>query len=128
MSKKLFTGYLQGDAQQARKSLQDEIGLFENSKAVSFRRQAAALFVECCRLYVLEKRTGNDVASELVLVKARYWNLRRYELSEGLTASALEEFRSCTPDRMVEMIDHADKTFTAGAGPRYVRDLQTSRK
>jgi len=73
------------------------------------------------RLFVLETRLGKSAAAELALVKARYWNLKRYELGGPLTESDVVEYQSLTPDRIVEMIDQADKSMTQGRGPKYTR-------
>ena len=92
---------------------------FENSKLASPQLQAASLFMASARLYVLERTLGNERAAEIALVKVRYWNLRRYELRGPLTDVQLRELDSLTPDKIVEMIDHADKSLTQGKGSRY---------
>jgi hypothetical protein len=112
--------YLLGDHQRARSILTEEIALLENSRVVQPRRQAAALFMACGRLCVLEKRLGASVASELAFVKVRYWNLRRYELAGEITEQALAEYMSLTPERLTEIIDRADKAINHGRGPKYI--------
>lgn len=121
-SQRLFEAYLEGDAATARHCLHQEIALLENSKVLHPPRQAFVLFVECSRLYVLEKREGNYTKAELALIKARYWNLRRYELDGNLTVEALAEFNSFTPEKLVEITDKADKSRTKGKGARYIRN------
>src|ERR1041384_770207 len=77
-SQRLFEKYLEGDAATAKQSLEQEIRILENPGIPLYvPRQAFVLFVECSRLYVLEKRLGEPVKADLALVKARYWNLKR---------------------------------------------------
>jgi hypothetical protein len=117
---KLFKGYYDGDVAQARRSLQAQIRLIENSRVVYPPRQAAVLWITCSRLYVLETRTGDEIASQLALTKARYWNLRRYELEGALAGKELQEYLSFTPERITEMVDGLDKYHTGGRGPKYL--------
>jgi hypothetical protein len=117
----LDTVYLEGRPEDARSALYDEIALLEGSSVVQPRRQAAALFVTCARLFVLEKRLNNERAAEFALIKVKYWNLRRYELDGPMSQSKVEEFSSVTPDSIVKMVAHADKALTNGRGPMYQR-------
>jgi hypothetical protein len=117
----LYRKYVDGNADVARQALLDEIALWESSTVVVPRRKSAALFMTTARLFVLETRLGKSAAAELALVKARYWNLKRYELGGPLTESDVVEYQSLTPDRIVEMIDQADKSMTQGRGPKYTR-------
>jgi hypothetical protein len=119
-SQQLFEKYLNADAATARQCLEEEITLLENTKVPLFvPRQAFILFTECSRLYVLENRLGNHSKADLALIKARYWNLRRYESSGEMTPGKLEELRSFTPEKIAETIDATDKFHTKGKGPRY---------
>jgi hypothetical protein len=121
-SQQLFAAYLQGDLAAARRSLEEEIGLLECPKVrLDAMHQSTVLFLECARLYTLEKRAGRGTNAEMALIKARYWSLRRYEADGALKDSALEEFRSFTPERLIEITDASDKTHTGGKGPRYAR-------
>ena len=121
-SQRLFQAYLKSDLATARDSLREEIALLEHPKVpLEGVRQATVLFLECARLYTLEKRSGRDTNAELALIKARYWNIRRFELDGTLTEKAWEELRSFTPERLIEITDASDKTHTSGKGPKYVR-------
>jgi len=121
-SQRLFETYLEGDAASAKQSLEKEIELLENGRVPLYMpRQATVLFAECSRLYALEKRLGNDTSAELALIKARYWNLRRYEADGNLTTNKLDELRSFTPEKILKTIDASDKLHTQGKGPRYNR-------
>jgi hypothetical protein len=121
-SQNLFQQYLQADLPGARHALQQEIALLEDPPVVlQLERRATALFVECARLYTLEKRAGREADAERALTKARYWNLRRYEAASAMTDKGLDEMRSFSPERLIEIIDKSDKTHTEGKGPKYAQ-------
>lgn len=112
--------YLAGSGEQARSVLRAEVALLEGSKDVLPKRQAAVLFIASARLFVLERRIGNDTAAELAFVKVRYWDLRRYELNGPITSTQLAEYKSHTPEKLTEIIDNADKAINQGRGPKYM--------
>src|SRR3954464_12625667 len=119
-AEKLEAPYFSGNVAQARAALKAEIRLLEASRVIKSGRQAAVLFVVCARLYALESRQGSQSASELALVKLRYWNLRRYELEGPLTDAGLAEYKSLTPERAIEMIKSADRAMNHGKDPKYM--------
>ncbi len=121
-SQRLFQAYLNGDLPTARTALMEEIALLEHPKVpLQEVRQATVLFLECARLYTLERKSGRETNAELALIKARYWNLRRFELDGTLNEKASEELRLFKPERLIEITEASDKTHTAGKGPRHVR-------
>ena len=121
---RLFAPYLTGDVATARQSLHQTIQFFEQDKVLVPSGRASILYFDHARLYALEMRTGDEPAAEAALVKARYWNLRRYELNGGLTDKVLAEFRSFNaPEKLVEVADLLDKNPTAGKGPKYLEYL-----
>ncbi len=115
----LFAGYLEGDVDRARQSLDKRIQLFESSKALEPCGQAGILFLEYSRLYALEKRAGTDAKAESALIKARYWALRNLELKEVPTNEAITKIRSYSTDKILEMVDEFDKEPSHGMGPKY---------
>jgi hypothetical protein len=118
---RLFTPYLTGDVVTARQSLQQTIQFLENDKVLVPSGRAGILCFEHARLYALEKRTGHEPEAEAALIKARYWNLRRYELNGGLTEKVFDEFRSFNaPEKLMEAADKLDRAPTNGKGPRYL--------
>jgi len=121
-SQRMFEAYLVGDETTARRNLESEIKLLENPTVTLYLpRQATVLFMECSRLYVLEKRVGNIQKADVALTKARYWNLRRFESDGDLTATKLEDLESFTQDKILQLVDDSDKVHTKGKGPKYVR-------
>jgi hypothetical protein len=116
-----FLDYLNGDASKARAALSEEINLVENSTVVSPKFKAAFLFMAYARLYALERRLGNDSAADIVYIKVRYWNLRRYELNGLMDEEHLREFHGFTPDKVLESIDKMDKAASQGKGPKYMQ-------
>ena len=121
-SQQLFERYLEADAATAERSLEEEIQLLENAKVPLYLpRQATVLFTECVRLYVLEEKLGHGPKADLALVKARYWNLRRFEVDGALTDQKLEELKSFAPEKLAEIVDKSDKEHTKGKGAKYAR-------
>ena len=121
-SQKLFEKYLEADATNALQILEEEIHLLENAKVPLYvPRQATVLFTECSRLYVLEKRLGNESKADLALTKVRYWALRRFESAGDMSERELEELQSFTPERITQIVDASDKVHTRGKGAKYAR-------
>lgn len=121
-SQDLFQQYLQADLPSARHALQEEIALLEDPPvAIQPERRATVLFVECARLYTLEKRAGREADAETALIKAHYWNLRRHEAAGAIADKGLDELRSFSPERLIEIIEKSDRTHTQGKGPKYAR-------
>jgi hypothetical protein len=125
-AERLYRAYLEDNVNEARQNLQQILDLFQSPKAEVLARDARAhtLYVSYARLYLLEKRAGRKDNAEAALVKARYWGLESYELSEDgwKTRVPLGEFMSATgPDRIAEMIDKLDKTASSGRGPKYAQ-------
>lgn len=122
-SLKLFRLYLKSDTVTARKLLKQEIELLESiSSPNSEKRRATVLFLECARLYVLELKSGNTDAAQLALIKANYWNLRRYELDANHGNMKLEEFKTITPEKIVEVIESSDRYYKDSVGPRHSKE------
>jgi hypothetical protein len=119
----LYATYFTGDANHARKSLEEEVCLLESSKALVPSGQAGALFVVHSRLYVLEKRLGNGIRAEANMIKARYWYLRGGELQGSSIDKVIEEIEAGTPERIMDMIDKLDKEVNNGNGPKYLQDI-----
>lgn len=120
---KLYDAYMAGDLQQARHSLQEAVQVCEQS-VPSRQGQANTLFWTYCRLYVLDKRSGDEASAESDFIKARYWGLRRYELSGNDTNGAASAVQSLTGERFIGFVDKWDKDHSDGRGPRYVQFIQ----
>jgi len=120
---RLFIPYMTGNLEQARQSLNQTINHYEESKFLDAKTQAGFLELDYDRLYVLEKRSGNQDAADIALIKARYWRFRSLELngvtgSEEATIEALD-----TPEKRMKRVVN----FDAGDGkfsPKYLQDLE----
>ena len=115
-----YDEYLAGDYNQAKLSLERSVKLADKLEFVP-HYQAGHLFFCYARLYVLERRTGNDALAEAALVKARYWSLRERELGNVPDEEGGAFAKSESGDRIVEFIDKWDRDHTDGKGANYIR-------
>jgi hypothetical protein len=127
-SGKFYKVYLEGDVNQARQNLEQMIEFFkgQRAKVLGPSGQAHYLFCSYARLYVLEKRVGNKDNAEAALIKARYWQLESYELSDDDWKSRvpMDEFMpNTTPEKISEIVDKLDKGSNNGKEPKYVQYL-----
>jgi hypothetical protein len=124
----MLEAYLHGNIATARQSLHAAIQLFESDNdSSSTQVRAAALFILSGQLYTLEKKTGNPVAANLALIRAQYWNLRRFELdsfSMGLNQRRVQEFYSITPEKIMEMIEKIDREKNRGMLAKYNNEIE----
>ncbi len=126
-SDKFYDAYLNGEADTARRSLEQAIRLFQSPRAdiLEPSGHAGILYFTYARLYALEKRTGNDPAAAVALAAARSWNEKRYQLAGETNSTSLEECRLFdTPEKIVEVADKLDKAATSGKGPKYIHMTQ----
>jgi hypothetical protein len=118
---RLYQVYLDGGQAEAHDSLVEIIKLIEDAK-LSPNAEAIGLWLANGRLFVLEKRSGNAAVSQSALVKARYWALRRAELSGDSPTDAMsyvEKFAS--EDGLVVFLDKWDRDHNDGHLPKYTQ-------
>lgn len=118
---RLYQVYLNGGQDEARLSLLDAIHVIESAK-LSPKAEAHGLWLGYGRLFVLEKRAGSNDVAMAALEKARYWCLRKAEISGDPPAEArayAEKF-ACE-DGLTAFIDKWDENHTAGRGARYIQ-------
>ena len=70
---KLIDHYEEGGIVCARQSLSARIALLEGSTVLNPDARIGIIARDYARLYLLEKRSGNDPAAEAALIKVRYW-------------------------------------------------------
>lgn len=116
---KLYQVYLDGTIEQARRALLQSIALLE--KESDKKAVAHAQWLNYSRLHVLEERAENHALAEASLLKARYWFLRKLELSGEPTEKAMEIVRGFTGPKCAEIVDQFDRDHTDKKGPKYVR-------
>jgi hypothetical protein len=124
-----FRQYLDGDIDQARKSIVNAIHAYEDvTWNINRKQQAFALWLGYARLYALERKAGRQEQAQLALVKARYWALRQLELEGPLTPQKIDQFLQFNPDAMIGFVDKMDKS-RGGRAPHYMSavspDLQS---
>jgi len=122
-SDRLYQVYLEGNLDQARQSLEATVQKIEKAKLKPWG-EANSLFFTYSRLYVLEKRAGNEDSAGACLVKARYWYLREHELNGNSVKDANKAVRAFTPERCMEFVDKWDRDHTGGRGPKYLQDIR----
>lgn len=124
-SDQLYAIYLTGNANEARQSLEKDIdSIIEGKEYLEPGGRAGMLFLAYCRLYVLEKRLGNNVEAEANLIKARYWLIRKGELLGLPTGETMQEVLKFTPAKIVETIDAFDKKLNDGSSPNYFQSIE----
>ena len=115
----LYQTYVDSGEEDARRSLQQVVQLIETA-ALRPEATAHGLWLGYGRLFVLEERAGRLDAAQAALTKARYWCLRKAELSGDSSSEAvayLERFAS--KDGLMTFVDKWDKDHTGGRGARY---------
>jgi len=115
----LYQTYVDSGEDEARRSLQQVIQIIE---AATLRPEATAhgLWLGYGRLFVLEERTGRVDAAQVALMKARFWCLRKAELSGDSSAEAVAYVeRFASKDGLMTFVDKWDKDHTSGRGARY---------
>jgi hypothetical protein len=120
----LFTGYEEGSVDRARQSLKSRIELYEGSTALHPAARLDMIARDYARLYLLEKRTGEDEAAEAALVKVRYWYLCVFERQGRSAREAVGLLQKLIPGELEATVDDIDQRVTKGKGLRYVRDIQ----
>ncbi len=117
----LYQAYAKGDVAQARQSLEKSIPILENATFPKVGAAAHGLWLSYARLHVLEARAGKASLAEAYLLKARYWYLKKLELSGESTEQGFETVKLFTPEKCMELVDQFDKKNTQGSGAAYVK-------
>ena len=120
---KLYRAYLAADVLHARQILEQTVKLLENEKVLERVGLARDLFQEYSRLYVLDKRVGNEDSAEVELIKARYWLVCVSEFSGLPSNKVMENVRPANASDILAMVDKQDKLATGGIGPKYLKEI-----
>jgi hypothetical protein len=122
---KFVRQYFQGDATQAKASLEQAVRLLENETALTPLGQADLLSLDYDRLYVLETRIGNESAANIYWVKARSWNIKSMEsvnLSSDQVKARIVTYSAA--QRIVAEVDKIGKAENNGNLPNYILYIQ----
>ena len=118
--------YLTGSLAQASQSISNDIELCQTWPNLEAEFRAQLQFVNYSRAYVLFLKSGDQNRADIALIKARYWNVVRYELgSGGLTAEGTS-FND--PHKILVMIEEFDKHLNGGKEPKYANQLPPQSK
>ena len=124
---KLFTTYMTGDVAQARQSLKDRIQHTkdQSQSVLSAHAQSGRLSMEYARLYVLEKRTGNNADAEEALSKSLYWRIRNLEPPYSTNDEDIIYVMSYPPEKVMKGVDKFDAGDN-GDKPKYLQYITNS--
>jgi hypothetical protein len=120
-SDELYEVYLVGDRNQAKQSLKN---LLERGEAAKLKPygHANVLFVIYSRMYVFDRRTGNQKLADDDFVQVRYWLLQKLKLSGEPDSQADEEVKEYTADQCLWEVDEWDKAHHNGLPPKYISE------
>lgn len=118
----LLIKYREVSAGEARDCLLKAAALVEGAKLSEYAKAGLNEFI-FMRLFVLEKRLGDNILAEGYLVKARYWYLRRENLSLTPDVKAAHDVMGLTPSKIEELVDEFDNAKTGGRGPAYLQHM-----
>jgi hypothetical protein len=122
----LYSSYLAGSVTEAKNALDEAIGLLEASAFPKPGSQAHGLWLGYGRLHVLARHSGSPVLADAYLLKARYWYLRKLELSGESTETAMVTVNAFTSDKCVQIVKKWDLKHSGGKGPRYSAAVGTN--
>jgi hypothetical protein len=118
-SDQLYEAYLNGNRIQAKRSL-DALLIATEAANLSPDGHAHTLFKIYARLYVFEKRNGNQSAAEADFVQVKHWLLQTLKSRGQLNSQATEEVDEYTTDKCLKEVDEWDKAHHNGMLPNYV--------
>lgn len=121
--------YVEGNLEEARRCLNKNALLLEQSTILEPLGRAGLLTLTYARLFVLEKKAGNEALAEENLIKLKFWFLKRAELEgkpSNSTIKTMEELT--TSDHLITFVDDTDKKHNRGKPPAYVTDLNATRQ
>lgn len=123
-SEELGRRYLEADVDNARQCLLQDAKLLEEGTVLEPIGRAQLLSLTYLRLYVLERRVGNDAPAQANLIKAQYWSLKKGELTEVTIKEAIRQINEFSATRITEYIDEFDRRHNGGKAPQYLQALQ----
>ena len=84
-------------------------------------KRRRGLWLSYARLHVLETHSGNASLAGTHLLQARYWYLKKLELSGESTDVALESVTAFTATQCKEIVRRFDEKNSNGRGAAYLR-------
>jgi hypothetical protein len=118
-SEELSKSYLQGDIHHAKESLLKDAKLLEGATILEPGGRAYLLRLTYLRMCVLQKRTGNEAAADVNLIKAQYWSLPE-NLTEPEMQKVISEIKQLNLERASQYVDEFDRLHNDGKEPAYI--------
>ena len=119
--------YLEGNLEDARRCLNKNALLLEQSTVLEPIGRAGLLTLTYARLFVLEKKAGNEALAEENLIKLKFWFLRRAELEGGSLDSTVKTMGELTTsDQLITFVDDIDKKHHNGSPASYLTNLNAT--
>jgi hypothetical protein len=118
----LLASYMTGDVDEARQCLKNSVRHLKASDMLNSHTQAALLFTDYIRLFVLESRSGNPDAAQDALKLGQYWQLRSLEPPNATNDEEIVYLMSQAPAKYFEYVDALDAGDT-GRRPAYLKAL-----
>ena len=122
----LYQIYLNGNRNDAARSVENVVKLLEETEGQPPRFQAANLWPAYARLHLLEQRNGDEALAEAFWTKARYWYLRTQELSGSSKADAARAVEQFTATKCAELLNRLDGSKANGRGPAFLRTANST--
>ena len=114
--------YMTGDMDEARQCLKNSVRHLKASDMLECHTQAALLYNDYIRLFVLESRSGHPGAAQDALTLGRYWRLKSLELPNATNDEDIIYFMSEPPAKFFRYVDTLDAGDT-GRKPAYLKSL-----
>lgn len=115
----LYRSYLDGNAEQARNSLLECESVLSKAKLQKIDAVAHGYWLTYSRLFVLESWVGNSTLANAYFLKARFWYLRKLELSGDNTESAMNKVSVFDEAFCKQLVIKWDSKNTNGRGATY---------
>ena len=120
-----LASYMTGDVDEARQCLKNSVRHLKASDMLNSHTQAAILYTDYIRLFVLESRSGHPASAKDALMLGQYWRLRGLELPNATNDEDIIYFMSEPPTNFFRYVDNLDAGDT-GRKPAYLKSLTNS--
>lgn len=116
--------YLCGDVAQAKMALEQDIKFVEGETALTSLGHDDLIAFDYDRLYVLEKRIGDDSAAKDSLAQARRWDIKAMEAIKMSLPEMRERMDDYSAAKVLEAVNKDDRDLNNGNLPQYLHDLK----
>lgn len=117
--------YLVGDVAQAKMALEQDIKFLQGETALTPLGHDDLIAFDYDRLYVLEKRAGDDAAAKDSLARARRWDIKAMEAIKMPLPEMRERMNDYSAAKVLEAVNKDDRDLNNGNLPQYLHDLKS---